>query len=181
MKEPLTFLQVAPFWQGFCAPHSLKSENKQQKVNIKIYKTGLFACKFGSKGLSSGNEEVICGAINIVVVLPMSTSWLEAYAAASGFSPDLRQYASRMSCPCGLTVVYEISPSSRYCLYWVESTINQELKKKKSSCNEIHSPCSHLSPIQLSGHLQENDPRLLIQVPPFIHTATPPTVHSLKS
>ena len=26
-----------------------------------------------------------------------------------GFKPDLRQYASRMSCPCGLTVVCEMS------------------------------------------------------------------------
>ena len=27
-----------------------------------------------------------------------------------GFNPDFRQYASRVPCPCRLTVVYEISP-----------------------------------------------------------------------
>ena len=33
---------------------------------------------------------------------------LDAYAGARGFDPELRQYASRVLCPCGLTVVYTI-------------------------------------------------------------------------
>ena len=35
---------------------------------------------------------------------------LDAYAGARGFDPELRQYASRVPSPCGLTVVYKISP-----------------------------------------------------------------------
>ena len=34
---------------------------------------------------------------------------LDAYAGARKFNPELRQYASRVPSPCGLTVV-EISP-----------------------------------------------------------------------
>ena len=60
---------------------------------------------------------------------------LDAYAGARGFVPELRQDASRMPSPCGLTVVYKNSPpwklgKSRYRLYWVESTIKQQFKKK---------------------------------------------------
>ena len=36
---------------------------------------------------------------------------LDVYAGARGFDPELRQYASRVPSPCGLTVVYKISPS----------------------------------------------------------------------
>ena len=35
---------------------------------------------------------------------------LDAYAGARGFDPELRQYASRVPSPCGLTMVYRISP-----------------------------------------------------------------------
>ena len=35
---------------------------------------------------------------------------LDAYAGAHRFNPELRQYASRVPTPCGLTVVYKISP-----------------------------------------------------------------------
>ena len=57
----------------------------------------------------SNSKGVVCGSINIhvVVVLQISIK-LDAYAGA-GFNPDfIRQYASRMSCPCGLTVVYKM-------------------------------------------------------------------------
>ena len=52
----------------------------------------------------------VARSVDIVVVLPMSTSWMHAYAGAHGFDPELRQYASRVPCPCGLTVVHKISP-----------------------------------------------------------------------
>ena len=35
---------------------------------------------------------------------------LDVYAGSHGFDPELRQYASRVPSPCGLTVVYKISP-----------------------------------------------------------------------
>ena len=34
---------------------------------------------------------------------------LDAYAGAHRFDPELPQYASRISSPCGLTVVYKMS------------------------------------------------------------------------
>ena len=52
-----------------------------------------------------------------VVVLPMSTIWTPIYAGVRGLNPELRQYVSRMPGPCRL----------RYRMYWVESTINQQL------------------------------------------------------
>ena len=39
---------------------------------------------------------------------------LNAYAGARGFNPEFRQYASRVSGPCGLMVVYNISPLNPY-------------------------------------------------------------------
>ena len=68
---------------------------------------------------------VVRGLIDIVVVL-LHIYKLDAYAGARRFYPELRQYASRVPNPCGLTVVYKFS---RYRLYWVESTISQQLKK----------------------------------------------------
>ena len=35
---------------------------------------------------------------------------LDAHAGARGFNPELRHYASRVPSPCGLAVVYKISP-----------------------------------------------------------------------
>ena len=55
---------------------------------------------------------------------------LDAYAGALGFGPELRHYESKVPSPCGLTVVYKMSPllnsESRDRLYWDESTINQD-------------------------------------------------------
>ena len=53
------------------------------------------------------------------------------------FKHDLRLYASRVPCPCGLIVVYKISPPLNLArwdmrLYWVKLTINQQFKTKKS-------------------------------------------------
>ena len=50
---------------------------------------------------------VIRCSIDIVVVLPMSTSQMSMLLR--GFNPDLWQYVSRVPCPYRLTVVYEIS------------------------------------------------------------------------
>ena len=57
---------------------------------------------------------VLCGpsvarSIDIVVVLPISTSWMPMLAC--GFNPELHQYLSRVPCPCGLTVVYKNFPT----------------------------------------------------------------------
>ena len=52
---------------------------------------------------------VVCGSMDIVVVFPMSTSCSPMLAHACSIL-SCASYASRMQCPCGLTVVYNISP-----------------------------------------------------------------------
>ena len=51
---------------------------------------------------------VIRGSIDIVGCTT-NVYKLDAYAGAPGFYPEFRQYASRVSGPCGLTVVYKMS------------------------------------------------------------------------
>ena len=55
-------------------------------------------------------SKVIRGLIDTVVVLhvPMSTRWTSMLERE--FDSELRQYASRVPSPCGLTVIYNISP-----------------------------------------------------------------------
>ena len=87
---------------------------------------------------------------------------LDGYAGARGFDPELRKYASMVPSPCGLTVVYKMSPplnlTSRYRLYWVESTINQQLKKKVGfACLTYFKTSYFLFPICLRPWMKLHD------------------------
>ena len=63
---------------------------------------------------------------------------LDAYDEARWLNSEFRQCASMVPCPCGLTMVNNISPplnlASRdfACTAQVESTINQQLRQNKT-------------------------------------------------
>ena len=50
------------------------------------------------------------GSIDIVVVIPMSTSWTPMMLSGDQSLLAAVNKASRVPCPCVLTVVYEMSP-----------------------------------------------------------------------
>ena len=73
--------------------------NMYYDVRLQVLVCFLF-CHMGRPWL---NQHSTCSCTTNVYKLDASC-W-------HGFNPYLCQYVSRVSCPCGLTVVYEISPS----------------------------------------------------------------------
>ena len=74
----------------------------------------------------------VCGSIDIVVVLPMSTSW--TLICWRRFKPDLCQCVVQGAVSLRNDGGYWNFPTilldkSRYLLYWVESTINQQQRR----------------------------------------------------
>ena len=93
---------------------------------------------------------VICGSINIVVVHVHYQCLKAGLLCCRGFIPDLRKDTFRVLCPCRQWFMkfphhYNKHGKSRYWLYCVESTINQQLKLKKIfSLNSCYWLCVQL-------------------------------------